>query len=67
MWTQEVFIAREAHDKLARYYQEVNRAKMLSHISLRGCLAQMLRGWAERLEPTPLQTRVDTSPAKSAH
>ena len=59
----QTFIIIEGQDKLTRYREEVKRAK-LPRISFRGRLAQLLRGWAQRLEPAPsFQKR----PAESVH
>ena len=69
MWTETNFVVAAGQDKLARYREEVNRARTLRRAPLRNRLAQTLRGWAEGLEPTPRQSprRVDRQPAKSAH
>lgn len=69
MWTETNFVVAAGQDKLARYREEVNWARMLRRAPLRNRLAQTLRGWAEWLEPTPRQSlrRVDSLPAERAH
>ena len=56
MQTQIFFTITAGQDKLTRYREEVKRAK-LPHLSFRGRLAQLLRGWAQRLEPVPSSQR----------
>ena len=51
MWTED-FVRQESRDKLARYREEVRRAKTIHRVSLRSYLAQLFREWAQRLEPT---------------
>ena len=65
MRTETEVAVREAQEKLARYYKEANQARLLRRVPLRSRLAQTLRGWAERLEPTPLS--VDKPFIKRAH
>ena len=63
MQTQVFFTVTAGQDKLTRYREEVKRAK-LPHISFRGRLAQLLRGWAQRLEPA---SSFQKQPAESVH